>query len=141
MRRGDVARCDVADPHGVEGATPGLGLLDLRTTMRAEKTTRPVEVAFGASPEPWAALGDVSSSGYEIRNGEVHDDDTCRVAPLVWATGPSRHTVHGLFEDPAVVAAVTGIEPPPVLERTFEALADHVDAHLDLAALDALTRT
>ena len=30
-----------------------------------------------------------------------------------------------------VLAAVTGTKPPQVLERTFDLLADAVDAHLD----------
>jgi adenosylcobyric acid synthase len=35
------------------------------------------------------------------------------------------------LEDSDVLAALTGTKPPQVLERTFDILADAVDAHLD----------
>jgi adenosylcobyric acid synthase len=47
-------------------------------------------------------------------------------------------TVHGLFEDPDVIAAVVGVRPDPLLETTYELLADAVDEHLDTAMLRRL---
>jgi hypothetical protein len=44
-------------------------------------------------------------------------------------------TVHGLFEEPDVVAALLGHRPEPVLDTTFDQLADAVDEHLDTAYL------
>ena len=49
-------------------------------------------------------------------------------------------TVHGLLEDPDVVERLVGRRPPPVLEETFDLLADAVDTHLDTALLRRLTR-
>lgn len=131
---------DVSDPVGVEGEAPGLGLLPLRTTMAGEKTTAPATVRFAAMPEPWVALSGLEVHGYEIRNGVV-DGARCEVAPLVWQRGNVlATTVHGLFEDPLVVEALCGAAPPPVLDRTFDLLADAIDAHLDTSLLDRLTR-
>jgi adenosylcobyric acid synthase len=48
-------------------------------------------------------------------------------------------TVHGLFEDPSAVQALTGVSPEPVLESTFELLADLVEEHLDTTYLKSLT--
>ena len=119
----------------MEGHTTGLGLLPLDTEMVPAKLTRATPVAFGAMPAPWAALSGLDAWGYEIRNGQVSGDG-CEVAPLVWADGPVlATTVHGLLEDPHVLNALLGVRPAPVLEDTFELLADAVDAHLDTDAL------
>jgi len=125
----------VSDDTGVEGATDGLGLLPLRTTMDPAKTTRPVTVTFPAMPAPWSALRGVEASGYEIRNGQV-SGDACEALPLVWVSGAVLGTtVHGLLENPDVLEALCGHRPPPVLDATFDALADAVDEHLDTALL------
>ena len=47
-------------------------------------------------------------------------------------------TVHGLLEDPDVVERLVGRRPPPVLEETFDLLADAVDAYLDTELLRRL---
>ena len=47
-------------------------------------------------------------------------------------------TVHGLLEDPAVLAALFGARPGDVLDATFDLLADAVDTHLDRHLLDRL---
>lgn len=121
----------VSDSNGIEGATTGLGLLPLSTKMNREKVTVRVTLELMGLPEPWAALNEIRTTGYEIRNGRVSGGD-CSVAPQLWAVGPIlATTVHGLLEDPKVLQAVTGHEPVPVLEQTFDLLADAVEAHLD----------
>jgi adenosylcobyric acid synthase len=121
----------VVDDAAVEGATAGLGLLPLRTEMHAAKVTQPVTVTFPALDPPWSALSGVRSSGYEIRNGQV-DGHGCELAPLVWGRGSVlATTVHGLLENPDVLEALCGHRPAPVLDATFDGLADAVDAHLD----------
>jgi adenosylcobyric acid synthase len=58
------------------------------------------------------------------------------VVPLVWVSGPVlATTVHGLLESPAVLEALCGRRPPPVLDATFEVLADAIDEHLDTTLL------
>lgn len=132
----------VDDPLGVEGggaSIDGLGLLPLRTELQARKVTSRVEVTWPALPAPWAALAGLTVEGYEIRHGDVVGPG-CAVGPHVWASGSVlATTVHGLFESPAVLAAVSGVEPEPVLEATFDALADAVDRHLDTDWLASLT--
>lgn len=121
----------VFDPEGVEGTTKGLGLLPLRTEMSPIKLTRRVTVELPDLPPPWGRLRGLRTCGYEIRNGRVSGDE-CRLGPMVWARGGIlATTAHGLLEDPDLLAALTGTRPPPVLERTFDLLADAVDAHLD----------
>jgi adenosylcobyric acid synthase len=122
----------------VEGAADGLGLLPLRTDMDAAKLTRQVTVTFPPLDVPWAALGGVEADGYEIRNGQVTAEG-CEVAPLLWRHGPVlATTVHGLLESPDVLGALCGHRPPPVLDLTFDVLADAVDEHLDTALLAKL---
>ncbi|MEM7276831.1 MAG: cobyric acid synthase [Pseudomonadota bacterium] len=55
---------------GICGAVPGLGLLDVETQMRAEKTVRPVRATCALSGKP--------ASGYEIHVGETSGADCVR---------------------------------------------------------------
>ena len=102
--------------------------------LEAEKVTQHRDVTFPTDlPEPWAALRGATTTGYEIRNGRTPGGP-------VWASGRVLATsVHGLLEDPDVVERVTGRRPPPVLEETFDLLADAVDAYLDTELLRRLT--
>jgi adenosylcobyric acid synthase len=125
----------VHDQDGVEGATTGLGLLPLATTMDPEKVTRPARLRFPPLAPPWSALSGVETGGYEIRNGVVAGAGA-QLAPLLWGRGAVlATTVHGLLEDPDVLAALFGRRPAPVLDATFDRLADAVDEHLDAALL------
>jgi adenosylcobyric acid synthase len=127
----------VEDPGGVEGSTAGIGLLPLTTRMASAKTTRRATVTFPPLAPPWHGLAGLTVEGYEIRHGVV-DGTGAAVAPALWSSGGVlATTVHGLFEDPAAIAAVVGIRPEPVLEATFDLLADAVDDHLDTAWLRA----
>ena len=123
----------IDDPESVEGAARGLGLVDAVTTMEADKVVRHVDLTIDSLDDPWQGLNGMSVGGYEIRHGR---GDLCgRIRSL----GPMlATTVHGLFEDPAVLATLFGRRPEPVLEDTFELLADAVDQHLDTAMLRAL---
>jgi adenosylcobyric acid synthase len=129
---------EVLDPHGVEGGTDGLALLPVTTRMRRDKVTVETTVTFPDMPSPWAALSGLVLGGYEIRNGWI-EGDVVRLGADIWADGPVlATTVHGLLESPALLEALTGSRPRPVLEETFEQLADVVDANLDVELLTAL---
>ena len=82
-------------------------------------------------------LDGLTVTGYEIRNGRLtcDGDDRLQVSAAgnVLAT-----TVHGLLEDPGVLAALFGRRPIVTLDDTFEQLADAVDAHLDTDLLHRL---
>lgn len=133
-----LAGSTVTDPDGVEGATDGLGLLPLQTRMRTDKVTTETTVAFRGVPEPWSSLEGLAVSGYEIRNGRI-EGESCRIGECLWAQGRVLATaVHGLLEDPDVLEAITGVRPRPVLEETFESLADAVETHLDVGFLTGL---
>jgi adenosylcobyric acid synthase len=116
----------IADPDGVEGGrgtVPGLGLLDLVTTFRAEKTLRLHE-----------------AGGYEIHHGRVEGETTRGVV-----TGTM---VHGSLEDDATRAAylrqalgvTSRVSFPAARDRRLDLLGDLVEEHLDVDALLALAR-
>lgn len=129
---------EVDDPTGVEGATVGLGILPIVTTMRPEKRTALVRVVFSHLRQPWGALNGIETSGYEIRHGAVVGDSVL-ISPHLWASGPVlATTVHGLLEDPLVLEALTGHRAEPVLETTFDLLADAVEEHLDTSLLESM---
>ena len=140
----------IADPDGIEGppaTVPGLGLLDVTTIMGAEKRLSVTDAVHPAS-------GQVVS-GYEIHLGQTSGPDTARgwlqVGPRGEgaASGDGRvrgSYLHGLFAaDGFRRAFLAELGHPAVamdyvggIERTLDALADHLDAHLDIDAIFAL---
>src|SRR5205814_1447334 len=61
----------IDDPHGVDGAGDGLGVLPLQTTFAREKSTRHTVTRFGELKSPWQSLSQLAIAGYEIRHGET----------------------------------------------------------------------
>ncbi|MCV2882722.1 cobyric acid synthase [Actibacterium sp. XHP0104] len=142
----------IRDPDGLEGAagdTPGLGLLDVETEMRADKRLTRVTAVHAATGVPM--------QGYEIHIGRT--DGPARARPFAHVDGQPEGAVspdgrimgsylHGLFADDAFRAAFLrglGVEAGPVrygavVEQTLDALADHMETHLDVAGLLALAR-
>ena len=134
----------LADPHGIEGAprtVPGLGLLDVETVMTPVKR---LEAVTGTT------LPDgVPFSGYEMHVGDTIGPDAGR--PLVRladgrpdgavsADGRIAGTyVHGLFADDAqraawltrLGAAAGGVAYEAGIETVLDALADHLETHVD----------
>ncbi|MFZ4710301.1 MAG: cobyric acid synthase CobQ, partial [Zwartia sp.] len=130
------------DPHGVDGAAEGLGLLSLVTEFSTTKIVRHREVQFDTLAGPWAALSGLKVQGYEIHQGHTElsrsDGDTLSqprelIKGLAWQD--TSETVlglylHGLFENPAVLTALFGTQVPH-LDAVFEGLADCLDSHID----------
>lgn len=136
------------------GAVAGLGLLPLRTTYAGEKLARRVEVAFAPALDgAWATLAGRCFRGYEIRHGAsapmpspqrgVGKASVATVAALPegrgWARGPVLGvSVHGLLEDPDVLAALFGRRPARSLDAALDQLADDVMTGLSAAAVECL---
>src|SRR6202044_2014591 len=142
----------VADPGGIEcspATIEGLGLLDVETTLSTDKRLEPVS---GTTSDG------ISFSGYEMHMGvtEGHDraQPFARLADgspegAISADGRVVGTyVHGLFADDRQRAAWLqrfGAGPANIIyedlvERTLDALAAHLAAHLDLDRLLKLAR-
>jgi adenosylcobyric acid synthase len=142
----------IADPLGTDGkpgTVDGLGLLDVDTVMSAQKTTRPVSGSHCASG---AAI-----HGYEIHLGESTGADCAR--PMVTIDGRpdgaiSRDGriqgtyVHGLFGSDAFRKAwLAGFNVSSTVayearvEQALDALADHLETHLDIDAILAIARS
>jgi adenosylcobyric acid synthase len=146
----------IADPLGIEGppgAAPGLGLLGVETVLTGSK--RLVAVS-GTS-----ASDGVAFDGYEMHVGETTGPDTARP---VLRLGDGRHDgassrdgrvlgtyAHGLFAHDAQRAAWlrrlgdAGVEPGPGyeagVEGALDALARHLEAHIEIPALFGLARS
>lgn len=142
----------VRDPHGVDGPAgeaPGLGLLDLETFMTPDKRVRPVAGTCAVDGEP--------VEGYEIHCGRVSGPDLAR--PVMQLTdGPEGARsadglvegthVHGLFAADvfrrAWIARAGGAASTfayeAMVESALDALADALEAALDIDALLAAAR-
>ncbi|MBN2242786.1 MAG: cobyric acid synthase [Acidobacteria bacterium] len=151
----------ILDPHGIEGApgqTEGLGLLDLKTTLKKEKvlsrstgvwldnrkTVEGYEIHMGVTER----MGDVPHIiRVKKRNGVAVDDcDGARSKDgRVWGT-----YFHGLFDHPVSRHAFLGALKPecPVeadeslerherdyKERQYDLLAEHFEKYLDMTKL------
>jgi adenosylcobyric acid synthase len=116
----------IEDPHDLEGGDlDGLGLLDVTTTLAADKTTRQVEVAWGGR----------SLLGYEIHHGRTTAGPLAREhlpGCLGWEQGTVRGVyVHGLFENTAYRQAFLDGLGWHGVAREWRA---HLDAELDAVA-------
>src|ERR1700688_2481739 len=142
----------IADPGGIEGppsTVEGLGLLDVQTTLSNDKRLEPVS---GATSDG------VSFSGYEMHMGVTDGQDRARPFALLADGSPEGAIaadgrvigtyVHGLFADDRQRAAWLqrlGAGPANIfyedlVDRTLDALAAHLAAHLDLDSLLKLAR-
>ena len=109
----------------------------MATRYRVQKRTVRTVVRFGPLAPPWSWLGARRVSGYEIRHGTTRPLGPVEIVPDGIAFGAGNVmgvTLHGLFEDPAVLEAFSG-RTAPRLGATFEQLADAVEDHLDTSWL------
>jgi adenosylcobyric acid synthase len=127
------------DGAGVDGSGDGLGLLPLRTEFAASKRTKRTSSCFGPLSGPWRALAGKAITGYEIRHGHSFKTGPIDDALPDGLGFASRSVLgiylHGLFEQPEVLAAVFGVRPARSLDEAFDRLADAVERHLDLTRL------
>ena len=142
----------VSDPHGLEGTpgnTPGLGLLDVETTLLADKTLTRVTGTHGPSG---AAL-----EGYEIHLGKTSGVDCARPFAVLegrpdGAISPTGQVMgsylHGCFGSDAFRTKFLislGIQASELrfeetVERTLDALAAHLETNLDLDLILSLAK-
>ncbi len=140
----------IIDRDGLEGPpgeTEGLGLLDVVTEMVPDKRLTRVSAIHSASKTPL--------SGYEIHIGRTEGPDCTRPFATVegrdeGACSPDGRIMgsylHGLFSADAFRQAfVSGVGGVPgqvsyaaVIEETLDALADHLETHMDLDAVLAM---
>ena len=138
----------VADPDGIEGpaqAVAGLGLLDVETVLRGDKRLAPVS--------GWSVADGAPFAGYEMHVGRTQGLDTTR--PLLrladgrldGACAPNGRVfgtyAHGLFADDRqrgawltrFGAAPGGFDHEAEIEAALDALAAHLEAHVECDAL------
>jgi adenosylcobyric acid synthase len=142
----------VADPDGIEGApgeTPGLGLLDVTTVMTSDKSLTRVVALHAGTGQP--------SDAYEMHIGRTEGNDCAR--PFAFLGNEAEGAIsedgrvqgsylHGLFASDdfrRAYLAQLGIAAANQsygarVESALEALADHIEGHLDVTGLLALAR-
>jgi adenosylcobyric acid synthase len=140
----------VRDREGIEGGpgeTPGLGLIDVATDMHPEKSLRRVAAVHAASGAPM--------QGYEIHIGRTSGPAAARPFARVdgqpeGAVSPDGRIIgsylHGMFAGDAFRAAFLaslGTAPSAFsyaagVDDALDALAAHLEAHLDISGLFAL---
>ncbi|TDM06924.1 MAG: cobyric acid synthase [Ideonella sp. MAG2] len=146
----------LSDPLGLEGGghAAGLGLLDMHTTLAAEKQLRQVQ---GQLCGAWAGE-QAQLQGYEIHlgvstgpalqhpsallrdaDGSLRPDGACSADGQVLGS-----YVHGLFDEPAAQAALLrwagwqgaqAVDLNALREASLERLADEVEGQLDMKTL------
>ncbi len=142
----------IADPEGLEGppgTDEGLGLLDVETTMEPDKRLTEVRATHLASGR--------SFTGYEIHIGRTDGPD--RERPFATVHGEPEGAVssdgrviasylHGMFSDDTFRAAFlrslgakgAAFSYDMDVERTLDALAEHLETHLDVDGLLGVAR-
>ncbi|MBV1867872.1 MAG: cobyric acid synthase [Marinosulfonomonas sp.] len=137
----------ITDPDGVEGApatVAGLGLLNVQTVMQGEKQLGLVKATFGPS--------NIAVSGYEIHMGETTGPDCDRgwlhidghQSGAASSDGKVRGCyLHGLFTSDEFRHAFlqelghkgSATTYDDSIDATLNALADHLELHLDIDGL------
>lgn len=145
----------VRDPLGLEGpagAAPGLGLLDIETELTPDKTVREVAVEHPGS----GTIG----RAYEIHLGTSDGPDRARAPFRIEGRPEGARSADGrvvgtylhgvLTSDPlrrawlenlAGKPLATGEAYEPAVEAALDRLAEHLERHLDTAALLELARS
>ncbi|MCK0095404.1 cobyric acid synthase [Yoonia sp. F2084L] len=138
---------EIVDDDGIEGPPSrvnGLGLLDVRTVMVPQKR-------LALSDATYLPTGD-AVSGYEIHIGETDGPDCTRAWLSLDGRGEGAASpdgrvmgcyLHGLFAADAFRAAflakigkpVTNHDYSKSVENTLDALAAHLETHMDIDAL------
>jgi adenosylcobyric acid synthase len=142
----------IADPDGIDGpagTVEGLGLLDIATTMDADKSTTRVRGIHCATGSP--------VEGYEIHLGRTGGADCAR--PVVMIDGRPDGAcstdgrvqgtyLHGLFVNDgfrkawlADLGIASSIAYEAQIESALDALADHLEAHLDIDRMLEIARS
>jgi adenosylcobyric acid synthase len=142
----------ISDPDGIDGpagTVNGLGLLDIETIMRGDKSTTQVTGVDCATKTP--------IEGYEIHLGRTEGPDCAR--PVLTLGGhpdgaQSRDSciqgtyVHGLFASDAFrkawlanLGVASSLAYETRIEAALDTLADHLEAHLDIEQLLAIARS
>jgi len=139
----------VSDPNGIEGvsgSTRGLGLLDIETTLGETKELRIERATHVASGAP--------ISGYQMHMGQTTGADRVRPFARIGTTTEGAVStdglvagtyLHGLFSSDEFRAAflggvASGVGYEAGVEATLDALALHLEAHIDLNALLTMAR-
>jgi adenosylcobyric acid synthase len=142
----------IADPDGVEGppgSVDGLGLLDVETRLTGDKRLVAV-TGTSADGAPF--------SGYEMHMGETEGPDRTRPFARLGDGTPDGAMsadalvagtyVHGLFADDRQRAAwiarlgwaPSGLDYEAGVEAALDALAAHLERHLDVERLLTIAR-
>ena len=142
----------IDDPDGIEGpsgSSTGLGLLQVDTLMTGDKRlteTRAEHVETG-----------IVLDGYEIHKGRSFGPDCARPFARIKDRDEGACSAdgrlcgsyfHGMFRNDAFRAAyltrvgarASGLNYAGAVEQTLDALADHMEAHLDVPGLIATAR-
>jgi adenosylcobyric acid synthase len=144
----------ISDPRGIEaapGAVVGLGYLPVTTEMQVEKTLRQVTGTLRLDGRECAI------AGYEIHNGISFVEESHQAPIHREGAGPDGCLsgdgqilgtyLHGLFDTPAANkslltwAGYEAADAPDLAllrEQAIDRLADTLEVHLDLAALDRM---
>ena len=137
----------VRDHEGIEGQAgeiAGLGLLDVETDMRPQKSLRLVSAVHTASG--------ASMQGYEIHIGQTEGAARARPFAMVGDTPEGAVSadgrimgsyLHGMFSGDAFrTAFLAQLGAPPsalaygeAVDDALDALAEHLETHLDVAGL------
>ena len=142
----------ICDPDGIEGEageTEGLGFLQVQTVMQAGKTVRVVSATHFATS--------LEIKGYEIHLGETSGADCARPFALIDGRNEGACSqdgrvqgsyLHGLFSQDRFRKAfldklgmsVSGFSYDVQIEDTLDRLADHIETHLNVDKIFAISR-
>ena len=141
----------VSDPESVEegGNISGMGLLDMKTVLRSEKTRTRLTGKINTLDGFFSNLSDLEFEGYEIHVGESVSNGNTLSDTVIWdKSGRVYGTyVHGIFDKKGIAKAVIDalareknviidddglMDYASFKEKEYERMADILREHLDM---------
>ena len=118
------------------GSARGLGLLEISTIFRTEKTLRQAQFVVNSLPEPWSSISGEKVTGYEIHMGDSSEGgDAMPVVANEHALGTY---LHGFFDSEEVCRKLITIlferKKYPVPQFTIECAGALQERELDRLA-------
>ncbi len=151
---------ELIDPSGLEGPvgmTPGLGLVNARTAFSTEKITRQSTGTIISKLGPLGSIHGSSVRGYEIHDGITEHDESPLLSMGEGIDGRTDGAVndsgrvvgtylHGILDNASVLEAISGFlqlessgrNYDSLVDQELDRLADIVEQHADIRAIDAL---
>jgi adenosylcobyric acid synthase len=147
----------ISDPNSIEcgGSINGLGLLDIDTLLRKEKTRTQKRGCINSLDGIFSSLSGLEYEGYEIHVGETTVSSDKKDDVVISAGNAYGTYIHGIFDQKVITSAIVdalakkknvSIDKNAIMdyssykEQEYDRMADILREHLNMGEIYAMLR-